>query len=479
MKNLILFLSLLVAANLFSQTKLRAYLDNKQFYAPEIGNYIEFHMQFIGHTFDFKGVENGLQADLAISLEVKKGSDFVYSDAYRLESPVMLDSIVEDFYDIQRISLKPGDYSFKLVIDDLLNDEPPLATSHMFKIEELGDGVSLSDIEIAEFAVKGKPESVFYRSGLEIIPRLSTFYPEQLDQIPFYLEIYNSGLLPDSVFGVKHEVIQAETGDTLHHLTSYSRHKVSDVVPIFKSLDLNQVYTGKYILKVSLITRELHELASQSYEFERSFEGDQDLTLMAVTIDPAFQSSISDDSLGYYMESIIPICGPQLTRQLLDIIKKKEAKSSREFFQKFWTATSPQNPYDAWLKYKMQVQYVERMYGNNFQEGFETDRGRVYLQYGAPTTVVAKENSPSEYPYEMWQYNKIGRFSNKRFIFYNPDLVNNAHRLLHSDMIGEIKNPSWPRELAKRNTVNGTVDNPNEGVIDHWGGNSNDLFRQY
>src|SRR5690606_28179841 len=137
---------------------------------------------------------------------------------YRLESPVMLDSIVEDFYDIQRISLKPGDYSFKLVIDDLLNDEPPLATSHMFKMEELADGVSLSDIEIAEFAIKGNPESIFYRSGLEIIPRLSTFYPEQLDKIPFYLEIYNANLLPDSVFGVKHEVIQAESGDTLHHL---------------------------------------------------------------------------------------------------------------------------------------------------------------------------------------------------------------------------------------------------------------------
>ena len=231
-------------------------------------------------TFDFKGVENGLQADLALSLEIKQGTELVYSDAYRLESPVMLDSIVEDFYDIQRISLKPGDYAFKLVIDDLLNDEPPLATSHMFKIEELGDGVSLSDIEIAEFAVKGKPESIFYRSGLEIIPRLSTFYPEQLDQIPFYLEIYNASLLPDSIFGVKHEVIQAETGDTLHHLTSYSRHKASDVVPIFKSLDLNQVYTGKYILKVSLITRELHELASQSYEFERSFDGDQLLSVL-------------------------------------------------------------------------------------------------------------------------------------------------------------------------------------------------------
>ena len=120
---------------------------------------------------------------------------------------------------------------------------------------------------------------------------------------------------------------------------------------------------------------------------------------------------------------------------------------------------------------------VERLYANNFQEGFETDRGRVYLQYGAPANIVRKEYSPTEYPYEIWRYNKIGAFSNKRFVFYNPDLVNKAYRLLHSDMVGELKNPSWPRELSKRSTPNGNVDDPNSGVQDHWGGNSQDLFR--
>ena len=131
------------------------------------------------------------------------------------------------------------------------------------------------------------------------------------------------------------------------------------------------------------------------------------------------------------------------------------------------------------MKYKKQVDFVEKVYGNNFQEGFETDRGRVYLQYGAPSNIVAREASPSEYPYEIWTFNKIGVFSNKRFVFYNPDLVNRAYRLLHSDMIGELKNNSWPQILSKRNTVNGNIDNPNQNNVDHWGGNSNEYFRQY
>ena len=123
--------------------------------------------------------------------------------------------------------------------------------------------------------------------------------------------------------------------------------------------------------------------------------------------------------------------------------------------------------------------YLDKIYKNNFQAGFETDRGRVYLQYGSPTTVLQKDVASNEYPYEIWQYNKIGKFSNKRFIFYNPDLVNNAYRLLHSDMIGELKNPSWQLVLNNRNTSNGSVDDPNQNVEKSYGGNSYNNFRQY
>ena len=140
---------------------------------------------------------------------------------------------------------------------------------------------------------------------------------------------------------------------------------------------------------------------------------------------------------------------------------------------------NPENPIASFNEYETQLKTVNNTYGLSYKYGFETDRGRVYLKYGSPTTVVQKETSPSEYPYEIWQYNKIGMFSNKRFIFYNPALVNNTYQLLHSDMIGETKNQGWQGILSKRNTVNGSVDNPNQFNQEHFGGNSNDLFRQY
>lgn len=151
----------------------------------------------------------------------------------------------------------------------------------------------------------------------------------------------------------------------------------------------------------------------------------------------------------------------------------------RQHLQAFWYQTAGAKAYQQWINYQSQVRSVEKYYANNYMEGFQTDRGRVYLKYGQPNTIIVKESSPSEYPYEIWTYDKIGIFSNRRFVFYNPDLVSNNHRLLHSDMVGELRNPAWQQLLSKRNTVNGTVDDPNMMNVKHFGGNSNDFFRQY
>ena len=223
----------------------------------------------------------------------------------------------------------------------------------------------------------------------------------------------------------------------------------------------------------------IRDRCSTSISFERSNEITTSLVSTEIVLDPAFQTSIPSDSVGFYLESLIPIARPAEVKNIISTLKTKDGEKCRKHLQAFWVKTAKVDSYSAWIKYKNQVDFVETVYGNNFQDGFQTDRGRVYLQYGAPNTLINKETSPSEYPYEIWTYNKIGVFNNRRFVFYNPNLVNRTYRLLHSDMVGELKNPRWPQMLSKRNTVNGNIDDPNSNNVDHWGGNSNDYYRQY
>ncbi|MFN5878094.1 MAG: GWxTD domain-containing protein [Flavobacteriales bacterium] len=483
MKNVrFLFLFLFVIAQqlvIAQDSNLRAYLDNKQFYAPGTGNYLEIYFQFVGYSIKYKGIDGGLQGELAISLQISDGEKIVASDAYRLQTPVMKDSIVDDFYDVKRFAISPGRYVLSVELQDLNSDAKPVKASQPIMIEDLETSISASDIEAIEAASKGDENSSFFKSGYNMIPRLSTFYPSQLSSIPVYIEFYNTDQLGDSICGMKQMIINTETGAELSEQTVYSKHRTTQVLPILRNVDISDVPTGKYALSYTLISKSMKELTTQSYLFERSNDIEVSWNLETMVTDPAFQAFITNDSVTYYLESLIPISKPAEIKNIISTIKTKDVELQRRHIQAFWLQTSPGSAYDAWLRYKGQVQLVERIYANNFQEGFETDRGRVYLQYGAPTNIVSRETSPTEYPYEIWQYNKIGVFSNKRFVFYNPDLVNNAYRLLHSDMVGELKNPSWPITLSKRNTTNGNIDDPNFYLQDHFGGASNDLFRQY
>ena len=60
-------------------------------------------------------------------------------------------------------------------------------------------------------------------------------------------------------------------------------------------------------------------------------------------------------------------------------------------------------------------------------------------------------NEPSSYPYEIWQYYKLGNNqSNKRFVFYSHSELTNNFELLHSDAIGEVSNYRWQMILNSR-----------------------------
>ncbi|MDP4638171.1 MAG: GWxTD domain-containing protein [Crocinitomicaceae bacterium] len=480
MKNTILILFCFLQSFSYSQgSKLKTYIDTKQFYAPGIGNYLEVYMQFVSYSVLYKNEGNGLRSKVLISVEIADTTQTVFSDRYVLESPEAIDSIQDDFYEVLRIQLNPGKYTMKLNLLDVNKEGSEISGNLPITIEDFSKNTKISDIIVAEFAYPSDEQTNFDKSGYHIIPMLSSFYATDSKNLPIYLELYGTEEIMDSTFLLSYRMINTKDATEMQGFSKTFSYKKGPVIPVFESINIEDLSTGNYQLEVRVSRSSNEILAVQTYDFERSNENNSMFTMENLQLDPAFQTSIPTDSVLYFLESLIPISKPAEIKNIIETLKSKNVENARKHLQGYWVITSPTNSYESWLKYKAQVVFVQDIYGNNFQEGFETDRGRVYLKYGAPNQVNARESSPSEYPYEIWTYNKIGIYSNKRFIFYNPDLVNNAYRLLHSDMLGELKNPAWPQILAKRNTYNGNVDDPNQNNVNHWGGESNDLFRQY
>jgi GWxTD domain-containing protein len=479
MKFIVACISFLImtSSGLAQSQKLKVYLDTKQFYAVSLGNFVEINFQFVGPTVEYIGVEGGLQGEIAVLLKIVQNSDTIVTDAYRLETPVMFDSIVEDFYDIRRFALKPGEYKLHLQIFDLVRQDEPVTGTIKFKIEEKSENVEFADIQNIENAKKGDQSSVFFKSGYEIIPRLSNYYPEQLTALPYYTEIYNSNKLNIPEFGLKERVFNAETKLELINYTNIYRYATKDVVPVLRQIDISELPTGNYYLSLVVIDSKMSEINEKKYFFERtnneSFVLDENIAL-----DPAFELSIPKDSVAYYLASLIPIAKGQSTITILRTLKEKDDEKSIKLIQSFWLSTETANAYNSWLRYKAQVQYVEKLFSNTFYAGFESDRGRVYLQYGAPTNVTSRIMTTEEFPHEIWQYNKIGKASNRHFVFYNPDMVANSFVLLHSDLIGEKKNMNWPIALQYKDAFNGDTNNQDSGVPNTFQDQENLLFRR-
>jgi len=464
---------------IFAQNKqLKAYLDHKTFYAPNTGNYVEIQLQFAGYSLKYNAVPGGLQSEVAVQLTFRDKEKVVAADAYRLQSPVMRDSVIEDFYDLRRYALAPGVYEMEISLQDLHTNTAPMTGKQNIEVRDFEGKPSISDIQVSEVMVATDSVGIFTKSGYEMIPRISNYYSNEASKLPVYIELYNPEKSGKSI-GLKQTIVSNKTKQEVEGFTRFSKHEVNQVQPVIRVLDITKLISGEYTLEYSLISNSNEVLGSTSYYFERSSDLDEEISAESVVLDPAFQKSITDDSVGYYMASLIPISKPAEVKNIISILKKKNIEQSRKYIQAYWVMSATvDKPYDAWMKYKNQVQLVQKLYGNNFMKGYEMDRGRVYLQYGPPNNIISREAAPSEYPYEIWQYDKIKMFSNRRFVFYNPDLVNNGYRLLHSDMVGELQNYRWQQQLAKRNSPNRNIDDPNDGNSDHFGGNSRILYEQ-
>lgn len=462
--------------SLNAQTTIKAYLDTKQFFAPEIGHYLEVYIEFAGYTTQFVNCEGGQKATVVVDIAIADSTGkTVFQDLYALDSPISTDSTQNNFLEIIRTPLQVGSYKLSVILEDANRAKSSISGTLPLQINDFSKSLSFSSVELVDFAIESKENNRFTKSGFYILPLLKNYFNKEMNNLPFYTEIY--GAKGSILF--ERQVINAETGQVYPALALKDTLLPEAVIPLLQQIDITDLPSGTYQFQLSAKDQQTGQTCKQSFDFERFNDSEIAFDIASMVLDPAFQASIHSDSVAYYLESLIPIAKPGELRSLIELLKQKDEAPMRQHLQAFWYQTAGAKAYEQWIAYQAQVRSVEKYYANNYMEGFETDRGRVYLKYGQPNSIVVKESSPSEYPYEIWTYDKIGIFSNRRFVFYNPDLVTNNHRLLHSDMVGELRNPAWQQVLVRRNTINGTVDDPNMMNVKHFGGNSNDLFRQY
>lgn len=424
------------------------------------------------------------EAAVEVILLYEKDSTIIKHLKYLLFSEPMTDTSMVKFNlaDLKRVALPDGDYSVSLYLEDFYDSTSHTSLAEGLSIHFNQDSLEFSDIELVESYSASESNSIYTKHGYEILPYTIQYYPTSIVKMTFYAEIYHS----DKYFGAENflasvYIRESLTGKPLENFVFNLKQAPEPRKILFSSFDISELPSGKYYLTIELRSKQNKFVAANNLFFVRSNKAVlfQPQQLDSVQVEKLFSDAVNSDSLNFFLQSLYPIAGNEEKNYIDYFRKSTDTTAMNALLYKFWLRRNALNPLGQWLVYRGHVYEAESEFKTQTRHGYDTDRGRIYLQYGSPDEINRSSQEPGTYPYEVWHYYFLPPSqSNVHFVFYNKDLVSNNYKLLHSDAIGEIKNPRWQFMLNDAFKNKNGVNNPDVTEFpDSWGSHVDDFMK--
>lgn len=445
-----------------------AFMSYGVFKSPANGPYVETYISVMGNTVTYIKNKNGkYQGIIEIDLLFKQGDTIRSAKKYNLLSPEIADTSTEkiNFVDQQRILLPEGNYDLEIRISDKNKPGSSFAAVQKISLDFPKTGMSISDIEMIESYTKTTAQNALSKSGYDLVPYTSNFYPENMHQLGFYAEIYDAkrSLGENEIFLINYYIQSYETKATMSKFNGFAKQKAGDVNIVLAEFPLEELLSGNYNLVVEARDKTGKLLAEKKVFLQRRSDKPNlsSEALAAIDIEKSFVASISGkDTIAGYIRCLRPISSEAERKFSENQLKIADIQLMKQYFFNFWVKRDPDHPEQSWLNYYKEVQIVNQKFRCGNIKGYDTDRGRVYLQYGPPDQRTVRTADISCYPYEIWHYYSLVNKSNKntqqnkKFLFYSPNSQDCDHILLYSDAISEVQERQWARIICPDDPMN-------------------------
>lgn len=472
---LLLLLLALSGRTVAQVSDIRAELAMARFVTPNHEPFLETYLLLKGASLASVQAEDGRSySEVAIILKVSKGGTVVFEDGYRVKGPLLRAGEQADFIDQQRIPLKDGSYELDITIHDVHRREAaPVRVSQDVRMASKDRAVQVSDIQLVSSFTKSGQANMLTKAGFDLVPGTTNFYPQEKQELTFYFEVYNTDrkVGKDGEFLLNIMIENADDGSLAGNLRQYFKRTGAPVIPVLHTFPLQHIPSGNYHIVVEARDKKNELLDGAKFFFQRS----NPLEVAEAVEDSIDNSGVIDlsttfvagynrvEELKHHVRCLAPIATQKELTQITRRINYNDAEMMKRYLYNFWTRRYPATAGEEWAKYLEQVKKVNAAYSNNLTIGYETDRGRVYLQYGPPDAMTPSYFEPNTYPYEIWHYyrletrGQVAPQNNRRFVFANMSAAG-EFQLLHSDADNELYNARWHFDLQKRNEPNLDLD---------------------
>jgi GWxTD domain-containing protein len=465
----------------FSEAKnIWAFMTYSTFNSPQ-GPYVETYLTVAGNSVKYIKKENGkFQATVDVLMTFKQNSVIKAFNKYELNSPEIDDTTknLYEFIDEQRFLVPNGVYDFELQLSDKNNPGKLNPYSQPVTVDFPDAKPSFSGIQLVQSYSKSETVKTITKNGFDLVPYVYNYYPPNNKRLIFYSELYNMDkqIGADQKFILNYYIESFENSIKFNEFAKVKTETAKPVNVIMADFSIENLASGNYNLIIEARDQKNELVATQKLFLHRS-NPNAKLTydeVLSTSGANSFAEKITNmDTLKEDISCTFPISTGLERSFIRNVLKSTDMQRLQDYFYGFWVRREKANPEHAWLLYKEQVAKVQFNFGTRVKKGYQTDRGRVYLEYGPPNTRGTQYIEPNTYPYEVWQYYTLKQTQrNKKFVFYAPDMVTGDFYLLHSDAIGETNNPAWQLDLTRRSYAPGDLQDTQ--TINSWGNMAND-----
>lgn len=453
MKNILI----LLVATFMAQTAMaavQAELSYAQFTTPNNKPYIETYLYVGGKSLSFVKQANGTkQAQVQVSIVFSQDAKVAAFDKFVLNSQAIADTLAyTDLVDMKRFSLPAGNYTLEVSLKDMNTKDEQTTLKNEVSIDAPTTSAIFSSIMFIDRYETSKTENTYTKGGIDMYPNALAYYPENTNRCSFYAELYNTNTLNDTEFILNYFVRRHNDpkSEIVADLRKLKRQKAAPLIPILADFDISRLPSGNYDAVIEVRNKKNELMVQKTQLFQRSAKLSNEI-LTSLNISNTFAAQLNTKELDLYTQATKHVARPSEQQYIANLKQSGDSTLMRQFLYNFWAERMPSNPEVAFMAYKKSVDETEMNYSMPRVYGYDTDRGRVQLQYGKPNDIQRSSFEDQAYPYEIWHYYTIEGQSDVKFIFYNPNTASNEYRLLHSDARKELHQPQWQSFIFRGN----------------------------
>ncbi|MBL7712038.1 MAG: GWxTD domain-containing protein [Chitinophagaceae bacterium] len=478
---------------------IRATTTSSVFYKKTGNNYaanIVLNWRAQSNTIHFnKNTRGDFEALFVCTIRFSNASGIYKEESFKMVTPgkpTLPDALAQSITDQYTYTLPPDHYSVQIALYEPSHTDQAYEYKDTLTIHPApANDPFLSGVQLLDTFFESSTASLFTRNGFLDLPLNSNYLDEHRDRLFFYYEAYDATRTKEGNRPLKittylswkpfgSPVPGKEKKDSLIQQASFQA--------FHGSFDLQNVYSGNYYLNIVLSDKydmvldkksvflqrfstrtRPKQLAAEEDTIDKNAEPGKALHVLDLTT--TFVGKYTASQVRAILKMMLLVADPTEGASIEAFLRKPDELYSKYFIYNFWEKRNKQNPEQPWKAFTAQIKEVNRLFGDGGKPGYETDRGRIYMQYGKPSDRIIVNSETGALPYEIWQYFITEKQQREGiFLFYKAGRTFGGYELLHSTVVGEKRNSNW-RNLLYNNSITGSGEVNNNSQAEQYIGN--------